>query len=128
MNFSVERLPDLPIVVTTLLPGYSLQTDFPKSYIAASQLLNNESEPVYYMIDLANTPLDMEGIMVGANKTSRDSGGTFHHPMVKEVLLVSPSISIKIAVEGLKSELFGNVNAKAFVSRDDALAYVRSQC
>jgi hypothetical protein len=113
MTFQINKLPDMPVVLLTLSSEYNLATDFPNSYAEALALLDNMDEPVYYLNDFTDANFDLEDIIRGSNMTSRDSGGTYHHPNVREVLFVSPSPVIHEATKGLTSKAFGHVSARA---------------
>jgi hypothetical protein len=127
MSFTIQTYPEVPAILLTLLHDYDLRTDFPKSYAKVSQLLQSASRPLYYITDLTDAKIDLDMLMQGAGKTSLESGGTFHHPMVKEVLLVSPNDVVHFAAEGLRDDVYGNVRVRVFYSVDEALAYARSQ-
>jgi hypothetical protein len=126
MSFTLQKLADAPAILLTLSSGYNLFVDFPKSYAAVYEMLDSVDEPVYYILDLSALSLDMNLIMQGASSTSRGSQASFHHPKVKAVLMVSPAEVIHVAAEGLRTEIYGNVEAKTFYSLEDALAYARS--
>ncbi len=127
MSFTIQMYPEIPAILLTLTSDYDLRTDFPKSYAKVTQLLQGATRPLYYITDLTNAKVDMDLIMQGAGKTSLESGGTFHHPMVKEVLLVSPSDVVHFAAEGLQHDVYGNVRVRTFYTVDEALDYARFQ-
>jgi hypothetical protein len=126
MSFSIQRYPDQPVLMVKLFREYNLSTDFAKSYPMVLEHLEKENTPIFYVMDLSDASFDFETLIVGASKTSRGAQGTFHHPKVKEVLIVSPNDIIHAAAEGLTSDVYGNAHVKAFMSVDDALAYARS--
>ncbi len=84
------------------------------------------TEPVYYIMDASAATFDMNVIIQAASSTSQSSQGTFHHPNVKGVLIVSPHDVIHVAAEGLRTDVYGNVRVRTFHSLDDALAFARS--
>ncbi|NLX11677.1 MAG: hypothetical protein GXY36_18685 [Chloroflexi bacterium] len=127
MTFSLQQLADAPAILLTLSSEYDLQRDFPKSHAAVKPLLDNASGPLTYILDLTDATIDLEMLIQGANKTSREAGSTFHHPNIREVLLVSNNAALHYAAQGLQSAAFGNVKAKAFSTLDEALDYVHSQ-
>ena len=126
MSFTVQMLADAPAVLLTLSAEYNLFTDFPKSYKTVSEMLNGLDEPVYYVMDVRAVAFDMNVIMQAASSTSRTDQGTFHHPNVKSVLLVSSDEVIHAAAEGLRTDIFGNVRVQTFYNLHDALTYARS--
>lgn len=127
MSFTVKMYPEVPAILLTLQREYDLLADFPKSYARVSELLEKADRPLYYIMDLTDARVDMDLIMQGASKTSLSSGGTFHHPMVKQVLMVSPNEAIHLAAEGLQDDIYGNVQVRTFHTVDEALAYARAQ-
>ncbi len=126
MSFTVQMLPDAPALLLTLSAEYNLFTDFPKSYQSVSEVLDKACEPVYYIMDARAATFDMNIIIQAASSTSQSSQGTFHHPNVKGVLIVSPHDVIHVAAEGLRTDVYGNVRVRTFHSLDDALAFARS--
>jgi hypothetical protein len=126
MSFTVQMLADAPVLLLTLSAEYDLFTDFPKSYQAVSEVLDKASEPVYYVMDVSAVSFDMNIIIQAASDTSQTSQGTFHHPNVKSVLLVSSEEVIHAAAEGLRTDVYGNVRVQTFYSLDEALGYARS--
>lgn len=126
MTFTVQKLPNVPAILLSLTHDYDLSTDFPKSHTQIRQMLDSADQPVYYITDLTEAAIDVEFLIQGAGKTSLGSQGNYHHPMVKEVLLVSPQQTIHYVAESLRQDTYGNVPARAFNSMDEALAYVRA--
>jgi hypothetical protein len=126
MTFTVRMLDDAPALLLTLSSQYNLFEDFPRSYAAVTELLDSAEQPVYYILDLTDVPFDMTTIIQGAANTSRDTQGTFHHPNVRAVLLISPHEVIHFAAQGLREEVYGQVTAQTFYTLDDALAYMRT--
>ena len=127
MTFSIQQFADAPAILLTLSSEYDLQRDFPKSYAAVRPLLDNASGPLTYILDMTDATFDLEMLIQGANKTSRESGGTFHHPNIREVVFVATQEALHYAVKGLQTAAFGNVRAKSFATLDEALDYVYSQ-
>ncbi|MBN1201664.1 MAG: hypothetical protein JXJ20_07410 [Anaerolineae bacterium] len=126
MTYRVEKLPDEPIVLLTLAPGYDLETDFPHSYADTMAILDSVSEPVFYVNDFSAVQFDMNVLIQGASKTAGQRG-TYHHPNVKEVIIISPNIAVQMSAQGLKSDVFGNVNIVVFATIEEGLAHARAQ-
>ncbi len=126
MSYNVTKLPDQPVLILKLLEDYDIARDFPKSYAQVSQFLETTDEPVYYIIDLSGTPIDMNLILEGVNRTSVNTRGTFRHPMTRGVIFVTPDPVAGSVAAGLSHETFGNIDARVFDSLDDALDYVQA--
>ena len=125
-TFTLEQLPGEPIIVLTLDRAYNFVTDFPKSYAQVYALLECAAEPVFYITDVTNASFDLDTIILAANKTSGEKSGTFRHPKIKGVILVTTDDALHLAAQGLTSEIYGNVPARAFDTLDEALAYARA--
>jgi hypothetical protein len=126
MTFRIEKIPNLPVVLLTLFREYNLADDFPNSYAEAVTLLDSMDGPVFYLNDLTEAALDLEDIIRGSALLCRDKHGTYHHPNVREVLLISTSLVIHEAARGLTSRTFGHVPVRVFYTLYEALDYVRA--
>lgn len=62
-----------------------------------------------------------------SSMAARGDNPLFHHPKVKQVLLVVGDIMQELSAKGMQSDTFGNVNIRTFKSVEEALAYARSQ-
>lgn len=122
--YTTEKLPDEPIMLATLHAGYDMIRDLPKSSATAITLLDQLSEPVYYIVDLREITIDMDVIVNGTNGASGSDGSLYRHPMIHEVLFVSPDPIVSHVAAGLNNDAFGHVRAHAFATLDDALDYV----
>lgn len=124
--YTTEKLPGEPVILATLHAGYDMIRDLPKSSATAIALLDQMSEPVYYIVDLRELTIDMDVIVNGTNGASGSEGSLYRHPMVHEVLFVSPHPIASHVAEGLNNDAFGHVRAHAFATLDDAFDYVYS--
>lgn len=126
MTYTVKKLPDQPVLILTLLQGYDITRDFPQSYAEVYRFLETTDEPVYYIVDLSETAIDMNLILEGIKRTSVNTRGTFRHPMTRGVIFVTPDAIAGSVAAGLSHETFGNIEARVFDSLDDALDYVQA--
>jgi hypothetical protein len=128
-EFTVEKLPDEPIVLVWLSSSKRLETtdDFEKNRRLFNDLLDSLEEPIYFIYDLSDVKFELSDVVVGANRGAGSPAGSLRHPNVKEVIAVTKSKLINLAARGLKSAVFGNVPVSIFETRDEALAYARTQ-
>jgi len=125
--FTVEKLPNLPIVLFTSLPGYDIMHDLGDSIMAAVQIIEAQSRPIYYIQDIHNLEIDFEGVVDAANQLSRGDSPLYHHPKIIKVIGVTSDAAVRMAFKGMNSAVFGNTEVLAFDTVDEAIAYVRSQ-
>lgn len=124
--YTTEKLPNEPVVLVTLHQGYDMLRDLPESSAVAIDLLDQQPEPVFYIVDLREIEIDMDVIVNGTNGASGRQGSLYRHPMVGEVLFVSAQAFVSHVAAGLNTDAFGNVRARAFATLDEAFDYVRN--
>lgn len=125
MSFKVEKLPDEPIIVATIHEDYDLVNEIPLSDRAVRDILQTVDEPQSYIIHF-ELQLSFDEILLGATKVARGQDPLWHHPYIKQVILVSNDASMKISAAGMSADMFGNLNIQVFETLEDALDYVRS--
>ncbi len=134
-NYYIDLLPDEPIILSGLYKEFSVVADQPRSDAETRQTLDQVSEPVYLIIDLTEISFSLDELVVGSNFAARgqhitDTRGQsplWKHPNIKELIFVTDKRLIKLAVMGLDSLAFGNIQAKAFETQEEALAYARAR-
>lgn len=125
MSFSLEKLPDEPIIIGTIAGVGAL--DETSSFVnQLTSLLDNEPGPLYFIIDMSQYSLSLEEMLTGTNQTTRGSMAFHNHPNLAGTIIISSSRMVKLAAKGMNTELFGNVHVKVFETMDDALAFARS--
>lgn len=127
MSYKVEALPREPIILVTLSAQSLIMEDMAKSGVEVRALLDQAAEPSFFIMDMSELSVSLDDVIVGANRGARSEQPLSHHPNLREMLFVSRSSMIKLAIKGLNTVTFGNLNARVFDSLDDALAYARSQ-
>lgn len=68
--------------------------------------------------------LTLDEIVFGANRIARGENSLWHHPNIKQVILVTDNNTLRLSAKGMASQTFGNLIVPVFVSLDEALAYV----
>ncbi len=127
MSYHNELLPGEPIVVAHLHADFSLANETQSSIVETRRVLDSVDEPIFYILDLSNLTINIHDLISGTNSSSRGEDPLWHHPNIREFLVVSQSKLIQLAAAGLNSVSFGNLEAKMFGSLDEALAYCREQ-
>ena len=125
--FTIQKLPDEPIILATLSSAYRLADHAGLPTAAITTLLEEADAPCYLIFDLRDIkPPSVDQIIQVANRSSRGSESLLHHDKIKQAILVSTSKIVELAAKGLRHDVFGNVNILVLPTVDEALAYARS--
>lgn len=126
MTYTIEKLPNEPILLQTFNPGFSMIKDGPASIEDATRLLDSLDEPVFFINDMSHSTPSFEEVLHGSNMTARQTQ-LFKHPMIRETIIVTSSSLMTLAVKGMNSATFGNLQMKVTRTLDEALEYTRTQ-
>ncbi len=127
MNFTIEVMLDNTVILQTVFENYSLVDDDPISDIKVIEILEESDRPLSFIIDVSRRAITLDDVIYIANKDARGEEPLWHHPNLQEVIFVHKSDLVHLAVRGLKSMVFGNLDAKVFKSVDEALDYLRAK-
>jgi len=126
-SYSVEKLSDPPIILSILFENYSVSRDMAASDEASRAILDASDELLFTVTDITHVKFTFEDILFAATQGARGSKPLWHHPKIREMILISPSTMIKYAAKGMNSPVFGNLAIRVFDTVDEALAYCRAQ-
>ncbi|PJF45144.1 MAG: hypothetical protein CUN55_00415 [Phototrophicales bacterium] len=128
MTYTIERLDDMPVALGVWHQDFDFMRDS-RAYSADMRtLLDQQESPVFYVLDMsAYKTMSLEELIDASNLAARGKNANFHHPMVRQILLISTDKGVEISVQGLRTEAFGNADTLVFPTREDALAYVAQQ-
>lgn len=126
-TWSTELLPGEPVIFSVLHKDYVPERDYPLSSRESFAILNQASEPVFFVIDMSVLLLDLDDLTQAASMITDAAAGSVRHPNVREMVFVTPDALTDLALHGLESETFGSVNVRTFTTVEEAMAYVHSQ-
>jgi hypothetical protein len=126
MAYTVKHIQEDNVILTQLHADFDYATEGERSIIEATDALDNVTTPVYYISDISAVQFSMQDTIEGSNAAARGDNTLFHHPNIKQVLLVIGDALQQLATQGLTSNAFGNTNIKAFATLDEALDYARN--
>jgi hypothetical protein len=126
MSYTVEKLPNEPIVVCTFHADFKIGVEGDVSLNTNIALLDKQTERVYYIVDCTYATFNLDDAIQGANMTTRQKQ-LFKHPKIIESIFVTQSRLIKLVVQGLNNPMFGSIAVHVVDSLNAALAYARSQ-
>ncbi len=126
-NYQIERLPGEPIILAVNYEEFSIAEDQQPADAETRMMLDQATEPLYLIIDLTRQTMRLDDIILGANIGAGGQAPLWQHPNVQEVIFVTTKAIVKLAIQGLDSLPFGNTQAKAFETQEEALAYARTR-
>lgn len=127
MTYRHEIMPDEPILVAYIDSDYSVARDMAESDQKGWELLDTFDEPAFFIVDLTQLTLNVNDVIQGANQGSRGERPLWHHPNIREIIMISQSKLIRLAAPGMNTLAFGFVGIKVFDHLDEALAYCREK-
>ena len=127
MSYSLELLPDEPILIITLHESYNHERDFEAYLNEAVVLLDSLDRPVYSITDITHIKVNIfQDFITGFNQVFRGQGATINHPNIDKVIIVSTDKLMKLGAKGLNSATFGFLSVPVFDTPEEALTYARA--
>jgi hypothetical protein len=127
-TYDIHKFENEPIFIMTLTPEYSIARDLPQSNADAKAVLDAATEPMLGILDLTKaSAFGIDDLIAACNTNARGEKPIWHHPMQRDMILVTESRLLKLATQGLRSVTFGGVSVQVFENVDEALAYYRSR-
>lgn len=124
-TFTIEKLQDEPIIVWSTLDEWDWERDMPEASHQVARTLDAQTAPVFWVSDIRNASMSLDEAIFTANFLAKDT--KFHeHVNIREILIVTPNMFVKLAAKGLKSASFGNMPVRVFDTFEEAVAYARS--
>ena len=125
--YNVEKLPDLPVIVVTVLEDWDSGRDAPLALDSVTAFLDETEEPLYYCSDLTQSPRwGLSDVISVANLAARGRN-IAKHPKLKGVIAITTDRMIDLAARGMNSEVFGHLSITVFPTLDEALESLRSE-
>lgn len=127
-SYTIEKLSGEPIVLGTTHENWKAEVDIPLWADELYRLLDSLDEPVSYIGDLrAGRRWTLDEAIRTATAVARGDRPVFHHPKLREALIVTDQTLVNLGALGLQSDIFGNVPIKVFATIEEAFEYARSQ-
>jgi len=124
MTNKLEKLPNEPIVILSYV-DYNYETDGSPVMAQLEKVLDEQSEPVFYIINVLEARVNFEDLTRAANLAAKQFN-IHHHPNMRESLIVTQDQMVRLGAKGMDSEVYGKITFKIFETVDEALAYARS--
>lgn len=126
MTYSIERLPDEPVIVVTWLQSTDVAKEAPGEFAEVDALIGPD-EKVFVINDLSALQTNFGGIVTGmAAQVLPQTPGAPSDPRIHSILIASGALW-EMAVKGAKQLQYGGLDIPLVPSREAALAYARER-
>lgn len=125
MGFSIQLLPDEPIILT-VAKGRLVVQDFAEMFAASRKLLIGMPAPIYRISDFREASSSFMDLIRMAQIASKGEDGTTSDPRIKAVL-VGTNQWVNLARTIVEQPQYAAMRFPTFETVDAALAYARSQ-
>lgn len=126
MPHHIEKHPTLPLIIRRYDSSLNLSQVDPEVIEQGIQLINSQSEKVYYLIDVRELRVGLDDLLKAGSMASNKEG-TLSNPNIIETLIVVPNRLMELAAQGLRTATFGHLRVRAFRTMEEAEAYVQQQ-
>jgi hypothetical protein len=126
MSYRLERLPDEPIVVLTLLPDFSMRQDIRASSEEAALLIEQVAgDRIYFIYDLRDLRLNFSDVVTGLGQAAKATD-MLKNPRIRTIIVGSGAL-VEMGVKALSQEQYGGRPAPLFETVEEAIDYARQQ-
>ncbi len=127
-NFTLEFLPDEPILLFTATADYSPARDLPISNPQVFAMMESVTAPIFYIVDARQISVSIMDIVQVVAAAVRGKMATFSHPNVRTVVMITSNRTIKMAASGVGAKDHQKEAHIHIVSTmEEALDYCRTQ-
>lgn len=125
MNYTVERLSDVPAVLTTVSKDFEINRELEAMNRDTLAILDPAEAPLFLITNF-QVSLGIDDLFQSAS-TLRKENSIWKHRNIRQVIVITEDPLLRLAAKGMGSPLLGGFNVKLFDSVEEALAYVQSQ-
>lgn len=122
MSYSIKKLVGEPVILIQFHADFDPHKEAQQAFEASARLLSEQSEPVYAIWDVRQSAVSLQ-IMEGANISRTNATPTNERGSI----VITNNPAVKLAMQGMNSDVYGNVSVAVFEEIDEALAYVHQQ-
>ena len=124
-NYTIEVLDGENILLMQLGEEFDLVADFEGFNTEAVSLLDQATEPMFAVIDVMQFPqVSIDGLIQATNASTT---GYLSHENLQTILTVTDSKLFQLAIKGIRTATFGNLDAHWFTTTEEALEFARTQ-
>ncbi|MBN1430949.1 MAG: hypothetical protein JXB07_21450 [Anaerolineae bacterium] len=124
---TIDTLPGEPIISVALLAGFDFGDNLVDGIKTSFELLDSLDSPVFWILDIRSTKLGFEELLSSVNIAARGERPLWHHPMIRQLIIVSDAHIVQLAAKGLSNSVFGNLAVTVCATVEEAIDYARSK-
>jgi hypothetical protein len=126
MSYTVEHLSGEPILLITGMPDFEV-AEGSQMVKEMRSTLDAAHEKLYVVLDMSRITISLDDMMQSADMVTYTARGLGVHPKILESVVVTTSVFVRLAVKGLTSSVFGQMQTRQVESLEEALAHCRTQ-
>lgn len=126
MRYTVERLPDSPIVVVIIGKDYSIGKDFPELAKTVDSKIDRDETGVYAIFNITEMKMSFGDLVIAMSNQSQKAPGALADPRLNTIIVGSGEL-VKLGIQAFQQEQYGSLKFPLFTSVEDALKYVREE-
>lgn len=127
MSFSIEKLPDEPIIICTIEPGFDPWRDFPAFWAQLDAAIAGLPGPIYRINQFKREEVNFSNLLAGlAEETRSGKPGSAADPRIR-FLAVSRSALREMTRTSFLQEQYGHITIHIFDAVETALAHARAE-
>ena len=123
MSYDITVLHKEHACISILHAGWDTPEAVAQHAQAFEDVLAATECPLFFIVDMSQVPITVEGVIRSANQMARGPNAPLHHPMCKGVALVTAERIAQLIARGLQTETFGNLNVRVCDSVEEALTH-----
>jgi hypothetical protein len=127
MPFTIEKLPDEPIVFVTMSNPFDVKQDVPQFAHQLQAIFDAEPGPLWDVTDVRGLSVDFSDMVRGMSMVTRGELAVLRHPKVRRFAIVASNNLILIAAKALGQQQYGAIPVTICESLDEAFAVVRAE-
>jgi hypothetical protein len=125
--YTLEKLPDEPILLSVMGEAYDVGRDAPAACQQLFDLLETMDVPVFLVVDARKLTADFGDVVAGLGTATRKGVAVLRHPNIQEIVLVTTSGLVSMGAKALGQLQYGGLRSSVFETLDEALAYARDR-
>lgn len=127
-TYTVQRLDDLPVILTTINDHFSVQDEL-ESYLSdIAAALDASEEQLFLVSESQEFKVNFSDMVMGLGKGTKGASAALSHPKIAEICAIIPDNRLlRLAVQALGQMQYGGKSVTLYSTLDEALAYVRER-
>ena len=124
MSYTIEKVIGEPVILCRIDADYDPHEEAVRVIEEMTSLVAQQTESVFMIFDLRQPSFDLQNILEEANRMRSvvDSRSN-----LRGIMVITSDEGIKLAMQGLNSEVFGYIHIPVFEDIDEALDYIHEQ-